>query len=286
MIVSNLIGGLGNQMFQYAAGMAYSKKIGTDFKIDISDFGKYGLHNGFELEKLFGVNNIALDLNGLGFGLYSSKTLRRILRKLNNKNLFFRNYLSECSVEYFSEKKQAQLYLDGYWQDEKFFINAVPELKKIFRFRDHPSRLDEISELINKSNSVALHIRRGDYITNKAAASIYGVCDLNYYRRAIDFVKSRTKKPRFFVFSDDTEWAKNNFIGDDFLVVDQNRGEDSCWDMYLISLCTSAIISNSTFSWWGAWLGEGDGHVIAPSKWFINRETNIVPARWVKISNE
>ncbi len=273
-------------MFQYAAGMAYSQRIGVDFKIDISDFGKYGLHNGFELEKLFGVNNIAQGLNEFGFGIYSSKTLRRILRKLNNKNLFFWNYLSECPVEYFLQKKQTRLYLDGYWQDERFFINVAPELKKIFKFRDPPLRLDYISNLINESNSVALHIRRGDYITNKAAASIYGVCDLNYYQRAIDFVRTKIKNPRFFVFSDDTEWAKNNFSKDEFLVVDQNRGKDSCWDMYLISMCTSAIISNSTFSWWGAWLGEGDGHVIAPNKWFINRENNIVPARWVKISNE
>lgn len=132
---------------------------------------------------------------------------------------------------------------------------------------------------------MSVHIRRGDYLSASFANGFGNCCPLDYYQRAIAMISKTVDKPLFVFFSDDMEWVKENFAGEDCLFVSHNKGVDSWQDMYLMSLCNHNIIANSTFSWWGAWLNHHeDKMVIAPKKWWSTIENDdVVPETWMRI---
>ena len=144
----------------------------------------------------------------------------------------------------------------------------------------------DIAEKISQVNAVSLHVRRGDYISDKKNAFI-GVCTLDYYKTAIEKIKTQVDNPVFFVYSDDINWVKNNLVIDKTAVfVNHNRGQESYNDMHLMSLCKHNIIANSSFSWWGAWLNTSpDKIVIAPKQWFANMQdtSDLLPDNWLKM---
>jgi hypothetical protein len=141
---------------------------------------------------------------------------------------------------------------------------------------------------IRKYNAVSIHIRRGDYVSNPSAAAVHGICSLEYYEAAIQFIASRTDQPFFFVFSDDPQWAKNNLkTKHPTYFVEEDGTNKGAADMCLMSTCNHHIIANSSFSWWGAWLNnKADKIVVAPQIWFRDTTINtrdLLPAQWYEL---
>ena len=292
MIITNIIGGLGNQMFQYAAGRAHSLKLGVPLKLDAKDFSGYQLHQGFELNRVFNCNaDIAADIDlAKTLGWQRSKLAQRLLRRPQFKCLRHKSYIVEPHFNYWSGISQLKdnVYLDGYWQSEQYFIEFADTIRADFTFRPILSAQNaEVAKHILQVNAVSLHVRRGDYAINPKTTATHGLCSLDYYRAAIDYVSGHVVKPLFFIFSDDIAWVKANLnIDSSAFFVDHNANQESYNDMRLMSLCKHHIIANSSFSWWGAWLNQNaEKIVIAPKQWFSKStdSSDLIPASWIRL---
>ena len=286
MVAVELIGGLGNQMFQYATARALALSRNENLLLDNHLFESYALHD-------FGLNHFNIDRSFLEIEktvfepLSLSNRAKAILSKREIYNLYAEKDLT------FNEKlftlQHKNIFLKGYFQSEKYFIKFEDQLRKDFEIKS-PLKKQTIDflKIIEAENSVSLHIRRGDYVTNPEANAVHGTCDLNYYHRAIDIIKEKIDKPVFFIFSDDIDWAKENLkIDSPIYFVDFNDASTNYEDIKLMSACKHNIIANSSFSWWGAWLNANRSKtVIAPSRWFkidIHNSKDIIPESWMKI---
>jgi len=265
MIIVEILGGLGNQMFQYAFARALSLRSRTEFKLDVTPFEAYSLRK-YELE-VFDINpEIATEEE---------------IEELKKKRLFNNTYIKEKSLKYNAKyaKSRKNGYFRGYWQCEKYFIDASDVIRKDFTLKSPLSETaGEYAERITAANSVSLHIRRGDYVGNP-----HHEVDLTkYYKNAISTIREKTDNPEFFIFSDDIEYAHCCF--EDFNLVQGCRGIE---DMHLMSLCKHNIIANSSFSWWGAWLNDNPYKtVIAPKRWFAGKKyssATIIPESWIRL---
>lgn len=292
MVISNVIGGLGNQMFQYAAARALSLGRNQALRLDISGFSNYGLHQGFELQRVFNCPvEIATDVevrNILGWQFQTR--IRQIVGRPQMAAFRSNAFVVEPYFHYWSEINQVpqECYLTGYWQSEKYFQTHAAVIRADFTFKHLPiNRNAQLAELINQVNGVSLHVRRGDYVRNPKTLATHGTCSLEYYQEAVCYIAEKVENPFFYIFSDDVEWVKENLkIGFPCHYVDHNRGADSYNDMLLMSLCKHHIIANSSFSWWGAWLNPStEKIVIAPKKWFANQTDvkDLFPSGWVTL---
>lgn len=286
MIIAHVIGGLGNQMFQYAAAKALSIKKNTPLLLDISSFNSYTLHQGFELNALFsGEFSIARDSDVRQvLGWQSPQTIRNILHRPQFAWLRKDSLAIEPSFQYWEDLDDSpdDSYMTGYWQSERYFEKAKETIRKEFNFKTPLSAENsEIADRIQKTDAVSLHVRRGDYLNNSAYAS----CSINYYQSAIKHLLKYVKTPTFYVFSDDIDWVKRNLTLDQpHFYIEHNKGVESYNDMRLMSLCKHNIIANSSFSWWGAWLNANtDKIVVAPKRWFTNDTDlkDLFPSSWV-----
>ncbi|PKM92335.1 MAG: alpha-1,2-fucosyltransferase [Euryarchaeota archaeon HGW-Euryarchaeota-1] len=295
MIITKLIGGLGNQMFQYAIARSLSVIKQTDFKMDIS---------GFELIKppytprRYELNNFNIIEN-----FADSKEIQRFNGKKAHLSIFLGKIfpiLQNYTYHYYGEKQfnynpdvfklKGNIYLDGYWQTEKYFKNIEDVIRRDFTVKTEPDEKNK--DLLNKiknCNGVAVHVRRGDYAEVPLTSSIHGICGLDYYKKSVDLIAEKADKPHFFVFSDDMEWTKEN-LKIDFPVtyLSHNRPDKGHEDLRLMSNCRHFIIANSSFSWWGAWLSNNpDKIVLAPERWFKKEgmDTNdLIPDGWMRVS--
>ncbi len=287
MKIVRFLGGLGNQMFQYAFYKALKQQF-KQVKADIHEFDKYTLHNGFELEEIFPVQLKYASL--LEISLLDHRNRAWKYRKLR-KLLFMKGEYYE-EWPFFSYK--ASLFSDhapklywGYWQHHRYVDRVADQLRKEFVFPClRPSKnLDLLKALEREGNSVAIHVRRGDYLKD---AYLGGLVNLAYFEHGISYMKERLGHPRFYIFSDDMAWCKENLpLGKDATFVDWNKGVESYRDMQLISQCKHAIISNSSFSWWGAWLNQHpDKIIIVPKIWMrsadIPNTAQMHPENWIK----
>lgn len=290
MVITNLIGGLGNQMFQYAAGRALSLKRSDPLRLDISGFANYALHQGFELERIFNcTTEIATEADVRSIlGWQYLSTIRRVASRPGMEAFRRKGFIVEPHFHYWQGIKDVprDCYLVGYWQSEKYFEDVASVIRDELTFKlPLTNRNADIAEQVNKLNAVSLHVRRGDYANNLNTTATHGLCSLEYYQAAIQYIAGRVKQPVFFIFSDDLEWVKENLkIDFPCQYVAHNKGAESYNDMRLMSLCKHHIIANSSFSWWGAWLNpNADKIVVAPKRWFVN-ETNteyLIPQDWV-----
>lgn len=272
MIVAKLIGGLGNQLFQYAAAYNLAAINNTELKIDLSEFELYKLHkyslHHFSFPQKFITSD---ELNGL-------------------KEIKEKNYHYDDSFKTFGN----DIVLRGYWQSEGYFRESAVELRDNFQLKSElSSKSLEVSELIKKVNSVSLHIRRGDYAIGTYSDQILDQLDLAYYFRAIKEISENQKDIVFFIFSDDHEWVKEKLnIDYPVMYVDHNNADANFEDLYLMSLCKHNIIANSSFSWWGAWFNKNQRKkVYAPQNWFNANVKNIndkdlIPLNWRKIASK
>ncbi|MEI8390618.1 MAG: alpha-1,2-fucosyltransferase [bacterium] len=252
MIVVKIIGGIGNQMFQYAVGLCLAEKNNTELKLAISDFAKYG-NRKFQLN-VFNIN--------------AEIATQDEIDKIKSEN-----YRKEKHFHFDSKVLDLpdNVYLDGYWQSEKYFKDIETIIRKEFTFKETPDDTNqELLDKIKSSNSVCIHIRRGDYVSTLKARLVHGTCSLNYYKKAMSFIIRKIENPHFYIFSDDTDWVKKNFkINDKMTIVDNNNDSSGCLDLMLMSNCQHFIIANSSFSWWASWLGKNPRKLIfAPKRWF------------------
>ena len=277
MIIIKLQGGLGNQMFQYAAAKSLSKKKYVYLDLSFLDSNQVSSETFtariFEL-KIF--KNLAIK-PATNFHLKLFKSERFGLPRFRD---FFKIAILE-DQNYQKESEFNHIYLDGYFQNPSNFANIRTELLNDFRFRSLPKDLSKYEDDINQSKKpVSIHVRRGDYL-KPTVNSVHGVLSIEYYKKAIELIESKLEKPHYFIFSDDTSWCATNldFIKNKTIVSDNHLA----WvDMYLMSICKHHIIANSSFSWWGAWLNQcTDKIIIAPENWFRNAETKIIPKEWI-----
>ena len=292
MIIVHLIGGLGNQMFQYAAGRSIAIKRKCGLKVDISDFSGYRLHQGFELERAFNCQiNLATNEDIVNMlGLQGHQIIRGPLSRLSLSWLRVKEFIVEPHFEYWPELSFSpeNSYIRGYWQSEKYFLDVANELRSDFAFKSPMTAVNlELAKEIEDKNSVSLHIRRGDYVQNPKASAVHGTCTLDYYSEAMRLMIDEVGKPHIFIFSDDIDWVRKNLsIPTTHTFVYQNIGADSYRDMQLMSICKHNIIANSSFSWWGAWLNAHPQKVvISPKKWFQNGNNvkDLIPPHWRSI---
>lgn len=293
MIIINLLGGLGNQMFQYAAGRALSIRLNHPLRMDVSDFANYRLHQGFELSRLFAGSMEVASSEDMQSVLKwrATPVCKRLL--LRNALVVFRGkqFVVEPYFHYWAgiNEVPANVFLTGYWQSDKYFNLVEHIIRADFEFKLPMSDKNQaIAEEIEQCNSVSLHVRRGDYVQSTNVLPLHALCSVEYYRMAIQQIVERVQKPVFFIFSDDIDWVKNNLkIDFSCQFVDHNHGIESYNDMRLMSKCSHHIIANSSFSWWGAWLAQSTEQIVFyPKKWFNNRSHDIcdlVPELWLPI---
>ncbi len=292
MLISHIIGGLGNQMFQYALGRSLALAVGAELRLDIADFANYSLHQGFELSRVFNAHiQIASEQDiQMLLGWRGTSLFRKVLRRRNLSILRSERFVVEPEFAYWPGINEVGTngYLVGYWQSEKYFSMIEDVIREEFTFKEEMNAVNaELANRIDASNAVSLHVRRGDYAYDPKANSVHGLCELSYYSRAVSHMATHLDSPVFFVFSDDVSWVKENLEVDfPCVYIEHNKGTSSYNDMRLMSLCRHHIIANSSFSWWGAWLNpDPEKIVIAPRQWFCNGfdDGNLVPSRWIRL---
>lgn len=274
MIIVRLRGGLGNQLFQYAAGKALAEHHQTELALDLYTYSKHP-YRKFELSK-FNVN--AREATRAEVHRFTGSN--PIVRYLNKRENYFRckDVFAQPHYHFYEDffSLPGDLYLTGYWQSEKYFAPIASMISKQFSPREmlDPKNI-AIQQKMHRTNSVAVHVRRGDYASASNYSSFFGILSMDYYEKAIEKIKREVENPVFYFFSDDVEWCRKNFasvVGEEQQrpeFIDHNKGEDSYKDLLLMASCKHNIIANSTFSWWGAWLNQNHGKkVIAPQQWF------------------
>lgn len=271
-------------MFQYAIGRSIAAQTNSHLILDLSFLNKKGdfsyTKREYELD-VFGLT-VHRQQKELYFG-------HSILSRINTK-LSRIKYVGEKSFQNdpIIPKLEGNLYLDGYWQTEKYFLQNEELIRQDFTFKGRPEGDNlHFATLIKNCPAVSLHIRRGDYI-NVSGPTFHNICSLDYYNTAVEIILGIEKQPIFFIFSDDLDWAKQNLdLKFPHHFIEKNIQNNSYWDMYLMSLCKHHIIANSSFSWWGAWLNNSKQKlVVAPKKWFNDPKIDtcdIVPSEWLRI---
>lgn len=295
MIISRIQGGLGNQMFQYAAARALALRLGVETKLDLSWFASIAKNETPRRFMLSAFPNLSAteatekEIEELKFTPQSlfSRFLRRPRRRAFSYNV-------EPYFDYWAgiEQLNASSYLAGYWQNELYFKHASEIIRQDFTFPSFPTEATaEAAKLIcSVQPSVAVHIRRGDYASNHVTESYHGLCSAEYYNRALDELAMRLgAELNLFLFSDDPNWVRRKFDTRGFssTILDFPEHTDVPWnDMHLMSLCSHHVIANSSFSWWGAWLATGNGFVYAPQRWFAApamEHNNPAAASWIQL---
>lgn len=290
MKIVNILGGLGNQMFQYAFLVALREASGSETCYDASVFKTYPWHNGFELDKLFTITARQASVDEIKkLSLYTSDyRLWRVLNHLPQR----KTRVSESTIKVFSPtliSDPGDYYYTGYWQDSRYFDRFKAIVRQEFTWK---KPLDEKNMVLWKdlySNpAISIHVRRGDYLKDWRYK---GICGHDYYRKAINqALELTTSDPiRFVVFSDDSLWSKDYIVpllrGRSYTLVDWNTGEAASNDMRLMSACQINIIANSSFSWWAAYLNEHPGsQIISPRRW-TNADTTSIRQleKWIQI---
>lgn len=290
MIVVELLGGLGNQLFQYALGRALSVRRGLQLKLDLSSFRNYPLRD-YRLGNFRIQAEIASDEDILQCGY--GRGLIGMAQKIRDKihPWYARRVVREESFPFSKDifKVRDNTLIKGYWQSEKYFIDIAPELRDEIVPRSEMSEESmAILAEIRSGESVSLHVRRGDYVENPVTNAYHGVCSQDYYHRAVEVVRQKSKSTgSFFVFSDDPDWVEENLdIGVPFRTVRHNGPEKDYEDLILMSACSNHVIANSSFSWWGAWLCQNPGKIVAaPSRWFNGARSDtrdLIPENWTR----
>lgn len=292
MIIVKLQGGLGNQMFQYAFACILAKRNNDTVLLDNSFFNYKDKKLGFTPREF----ELEIFNND-----YKKATQKEIISfdKLSVLNRFKKKCGLNYPIKYIEEYSKynpylltinQDVYLQGYFQSYKYFVGYEDLVKKLFSFNANKlsNSNKQIIKRIKETNSISIHIRRGDYVEDKATNAYHGICSLEYYLEAIKLLESRYENLTLFFFSDDIEWVKitfKNIKHQKFFV--NNNVDNSYVDMLLMSSCKCNIIANSSFSWWGAWLNNNSLKVVvAPELWNQNKNfdaSNLLPEEWIRL---
>jgi hypothetical protein len=282
MLIGNLFGGLGNQMFQYSMLRSLSFEMNEDFAFNTDMIKFYNDNCEYQLKEVFNLNCRILSSTDASVKypifFYKHPYIRYLYSKLkiNFKNFYFEG--NKSNLQFFKSNNYLFSFYYGYWQNENYFIKYKTVITQDFNFI---LPTDEIVifyyNLIISCNSVSIHIRRGDYKSSK----LHQILDISYYYKAMKILESNFSNLTYFVFSDDINWVKHNFIINKNIILIDKKSYKSHFDMYLMSKCNHNIIANSTFSWWGAWLNTNPKkQVFAPYNWYNNHLTQCIPSDW------
>jgi hypothetical protein len=279
------MGGLGNQMFQYAAARSLADELGLDLVLDGRYVERKSQHMGLAIDR-FNVRARHIDaLEGKVFSEPKIRLARWFKRLVRPVQVVF--WETSFAFDKVLGKQPAGTLLSGFWQSERY-INAPAKIRQDLQLTAaFGSRAQVMAELISSCPSVALHVRRGDYLKDEKTMARYGLCSMEYYNQALSHVLAKVGDAKVFVFSDDTQWVKCNLkVPPDTCFV-SSPSISAEEDLMLMSQCQHQIIANSTFSWWGAWLNQNcDKIVVAPSPWFDDATIaaqDLIPASWHQI---
>jgi hypothetical protein len=295
-VATQLLGGLGNQLFQYAAGRALAQRLGANLILDCTP--RHAQFRPIVLDRLAIDAEIVRDAAGKPRGrlVHLPGPIGRRLSDTFHSHLPTSYWISGHSFKIFTERqsftydpafetRSGSTYLIGYWQSYRYFENAAQHIRREVRPKHPPSEANRMwLARIEACNSVCLHVRRGDYLGGKADSPI--VCDRSYYRAAMQHVSRFLAAPKLFVFSDDIAWCRSAFAKCDVAFVDHNGPDDAVDDLLLMAACRHHIIANSSLSWWGAWLAHHPEQiVIAPQPWLPGADTDrdLLPQRWIRL---
>jgi hypothetical protein len=275
MLAVRLIGGLGNQMFQYAYGRCLAAKHNQELVLDLSTLGarSFGTPRDYSL----GIFNITAELASF---MEIMKRSSFALHAVELESGFHQDLLHLPPLP--------GLYLDGFWQSERYFEPVCDLIRADFKFKQGFHSYAALLHDIQPRVPVSLHVRRTDYLNRGALTPFVG---LEYYRSAIKLIAARVSMPHFLIFSDDLDWCRKNLdlkLPHTFICHSGPPHEAAAKDLNLMTACQHFIIANSTFSWWGAWLGSGVNKVVvAPQSWFRAdkgfRSEDIVPCGWLRV---
>lgn len=284
MIITKILGGLGNQLFQYAAGKALAVQNNTGLKLDLTAFDQYKLRN-FELDRFKVSYTVASEEE---IENYKATTpFQRIRSRFTpvSQKRFYKQPFFRFDPAFSSLR--SPVYLQGYFQSEKYIAPVKESLRSELTFKEPPlPKIIAFAERLRSENSVSVHVRRGDY-KNAESLRVHGVLPDAYYQSAVRHVQKHTGgKTTFYVFSDDAEAAKKLRLPDAEIVsgrISQNHYED----FYLMQNCRHNVIANSSFSWWAAWLNNNPGKIVmAPQRWFNEgpKDTqDLLPESWIRL---
>lgn len=290
MIVARLQGGLGNQLFQYALGLTLAKANHVDLLLDISDFPD-GNGRVYQLPVL-GIKEKIADAKLIYRLKYGSPLKGRINHVVNRLTCghwswLAHSWLKETTPGVFCKHIldwKGDAYLDGYWQNEKYFSLVAEDLRR----KLCPAHVSESAQkfLLQVPEGIGIHVRRGDYVNDAKTYAEHGCCSKKYYEAALNYLKKNAVSGPLFFFSDDPEWVEENLISrwGGTMISNEMHEADELW---LMAHCRANVIANSSFSWWGAWLNRNpEKTVIAPLRWFCNphrKTAEIVPPHWIRL---
>lgn len=287
MIVARLSGGLGNQFFQYAAARRLANVHKAELLLESSWFGENCSRTtarGYELFRYPIAARLMTKQDVRWPSSYTGKILKRL--PLPRRLRLYRE--TDFRFDPAVLRLPDQVFLDGYWQSQGYFSDVAEMIRAELTPTISMGAADGLTaEMILGTNSIAVHVRRGDYVTLSTAARTHGTCSLDYYREAIRVVSAKTESPSFFVFSDEPDWCRSNLrIDGPTQYVTHNTADAAFQDLRLMSMCRHQIIANSSFSWWGAWLNVNRTKiVIAPKRWFLTfrDSSDLIPDAWLRI---
>lgn len=294
MITIKLQGGLGNQLFQYATALALAHQHDTSVAFDLSFFQNLK-HNTAVTPRVFELGAFGLIpvqpplADRLAYGLIKIP-LNRTVQQLVRHWYSVTDY-REQSFRYdpaIMNSTSQHTHLSGYFQSELYFKCIERVVRSKLNFKEKAK--DKVAATIRATNSVSLHIRRGDYANNPTTHNYHGLCSLDYYERAAAYLAQRIGDSHFFVFSDDLAWARKHLVLPwPVTFVENCMVTEAYKDMQLMSLCRHHIVANSSFSWWGAWLNTSQNKiVVCPKRWFTNetaqnQTVDLIPKAWIRI---
>ena len=282
MIVMNLHGMLGNQLFQYA----YAMQLASEYHEKIVINTQFLSENGNRIQEIgLQANYQQMEKNTAYYlCLLHAKTASHAGRWMN---VFFQ---TQRKMKKLPERLPKHCYIDGYWQGlpyvEKVLDSLVGELRKKLPSMGSEACKELAAHMRAESNSVMLHIRRGDYLSSKGAQNLYCHIPMSYYKEAIHQLEKMIGRVSVYVFTNDRTWVKDNLcLETDTYIVDCDKHDYET--LMLMSSCNHSIIANSTLSWWAAQINaNGKKRVFAPIQWFVNEATNphdLYPCEWIKI---
>ncbi len=294
-VTVTLCGGLGNQLFQYATARAVSIRCNAPLVLDLSWFSEV-LSTPNVTPRKYALAPFSLPAHQLyvpSTNISSAGSLSRYFRRLGRRLGVKVNDNRFVEESYHFDKRvlhlQSPVQLVGYWQSPRYFSDVVTQIQQdIGSFGELSDACVELLKKISATDSICIHVRRGDYVSNKEASSFHGLCSPDYYKRGVGLVAQGLKSPHGFVFSDDPTWVRENLdIDIDFTVVDINSVDAPHLDLWLMSACNHFVIANSSLSWWGAWLSTSPSkQVVAPLRWFSDLTidtSDLIPDEWIRI---
>ena len=266
MKIVNFKSGLGNQFFYYLMYLYLQQRFPNEKVYGYYNSKFLQKHNGLELQNLLDITMPPVSRIS-NMTAFLCRFLSKVIKKLKADDITF---------------SDEAIYYDGWWQDKKYYLGHEKQL--CFRHLELDANNCSTLELIQNTNSVSLHVRRGDYLDADNVKVYGGICTLDYYKKAVNIISQRMDNPHYFVFSNDIEWAKENIKLPLVTYVSDNDGIKSHLDLYLMSHCKANILANSSFSYWAAMMNEHpEKLVICPQIWNHNETPDIFPREWIRI---